>query len=187
MDLMDLLKATGGGDSLGQLAKTVGLGSSDTSSLVKALAPALMRGMQKNTADDSGVAGLRRALESGGHDRYIDKPELLASKATRRDGNNILGHIFGSKDVSRNVAAAASQDTGIDASLIKKALPLLATLAMGAMSKKTSSGRDLGTSASAGGLGPLGDLIGGLGGGRGAQRDDGVGLDDILGMAKKFF
>ena len=30
MDLMDLLKATGGGDSLGQLAKMVGLGSSDT-------------------------------------------------------------------------------------------------------------------------------------------------------------
>lgn len=177
---MDLLKATGGGDSIGQLAKTVGLGSSDTSSLVKALAPALMRGMQKNTADDNGLAGLRSALESGGHDRYIDDPSLLASKATRTDGNNILGHIFGSKDVSRNVAAAAAKDTGIDASLIKKALPLLATLAMGAMSKKSSGGRDIGSSVSKGGLGPLGDLLG-MGG------KSSSGLDDILGMAKKFF
>ena len=185
MDLMDLLKATGGGDSIGQLAKSVGLGSSDTTNLVKALAPALMRGMQKNTADDNGLAGLRRALETGGHDRYIDKPELLASAETRNDGNNILGHIFGSKDVSRNVAAVAAKDTGIDASLIKKALPLLASLAMGAMSKKTSAGRDLGSSASAGGLGPLGDLLGGLGGG--ASKDDGFGIDDVLGMAKKFF
>jgi len=185
MDFMDLLKAAGGDSSLGQLAKTVGLGSSDTSKLVEALAPALMRGMQKNTADDNGLAGLRRALETGGHDRYIDKPELLASKKTRKDGNNILGHIFGSKDVSRNVAAVASKDTGIDAGLIKKALPLLATLAMGAMSKKTSAGRELGTSASAGGLGPLGDLLGGLTGG--GAKDDGVGLDDILGMARKFF
>jgi len=179
MDLMDLLKATGGGDSIGALAKTVGLGSSDTSKLVESLAPALMRGVQKNTADDNGLAGLRRALESGGHDRYIDNPDLMGADTTRADGNNILGHIFGSKDVSRNVAAAAAKDTGIDAGLIKKALPLLASLAMGAMSKKTAGGREVGKSRESGGLGPLGDLIGGLSG-KG-------GLDDILGMAKKFF
>ncbi len=180
MDLLDLLKSAGGDDSVGQLARSVGLGSSDASNLVKALAPALMRGMQKNTADDNGLAGLRRALETGGHDRYIDRPDLMASDDTRSDGNRILGHIFGSKDVSRNVAAAASRDTGIDASLIKKALPLVAALAMGAMSKKTSAGRDLGTSASAGGLGPLADLFGGGG-------SDSGGLDAILGMARKFF
>ena len=180
MDLMDLLKASGGGDSLGQMAKTVGLGSADTSNLVKALAPALMGGVQKNTADDSGLAGLRRALETGGHDRYIDKPELLASEETRADGNNILGHIFGSKDVSRNVAAVAAKETGIDASTIKKALPLLATLAMGAMSKKTAAGKEIGASVSKGGLGPLGDLLN-MGG------KSGGGLDDILGMARKFF
>ena len=180
MDLMDLLKTAGGGDSLGQLAKTVGLGSGDTSNLVKALAPALMRGMQKNASDDSGLAGLRSALQTGGHERYIEKPDLLGAQETRQDGNKILGHIFGSKDVSRNVAAAASKETGIDASMIKKALPLLATLAMGAMSKKSSAGQDLGSSLSKGGLGPLGDLLN-MGG-----KSSG-GLDDILGMARKFF
>lgn len=179
MDLMDLLKATGGGDSVGQLASAVGLGSSDTSKLVESLAPALMRGLQKNSGTDDGLAGLRSALESGGHDRYIDDPSLMGAAETRADGNNILGHIFGSKDVSRNVAAAASEDTGIDAGLIKKALPLLASLAMGAMSKKSSGGRDIGTSAQSGGLGPLGDILG-MASGKG-------GLDDILGMAKKFF
>jgi len=179
MDLMDLIKATGGDDSIGALAKTVGLGSSDTSKLVESLAPALMRGVQKNTADDNGLASLRHALESGGHNRYIDNPDLMASEDTRADGNNILGHIFGSKDVSRNVAAAAAKDTGLDTGLIKKALPLLASLAMGAMSKKSSAGRELGSSLGEGGLGSLGDLIG-IGGSKG-------GLDDILGMAKKFF
>jgi len=178
MDFMDLLKSAGGGNSVDQLANAVGLDSSDASRLVDTLAPALMRGLQKNTASNDGLAGLQRALETGGHDRYIDDPSLLGSDDTRVDGNNILGHIFGSKDVSRNVAAAASKDTGIDAGLIKKALPLLASLAMGAMSKKTSAGRDLGSSAQGGGLGPLGDLLGG--GGLGD-------LDDILGMARKFF
>ncbi len=179
MNLMDLLKSAGGGGSVGELANAVGLGSGDTAKVVDALAPALMRGMQKNTASDDGLAGLRRALETGGHDRYLDDPSLMGSDDTRQDGNRILGHIFGSKDVSRNVAAAAAQDTGVDAGLIKKVLPLLATLAMGAMSKKTSAGSDIGSSAQGGGLGPLGDLIG-LGGSK-------SGLDDILGMARKFF
>ena len=178
MDLLDLLKSSGGSDSIGELATTVGLGSADTKKLIGALAPALLGGIKKNATSESGLAGLRRALETGAHERYLDDPALLRSTATREDGNKILGHVFGSKDVSRNVAAHAAQQTGIDASLIKKVLPLLAGLAMGAMSKKSSAGRELGTSASAGGLGPLGDLLGG---------SDGFGLDDVLGMAKKFF
>lgn len=178
MDFLDLLKSAGGNDGIGELAGAVGLGSSDTNKLIGALGPALLGGLQKNTADDSGLAGLRGALESGGHDRYLDNPKLLRDDATRTDGNKILGHLFGSKDVSRNVAAHASQETGIDSSIIKKALPLLASLAMGAMSKKSSAGRDLGSSVSKGGLGPLGDILGG---------GDGFGLDDVLGLAKKFF
>lgn len=180
MKFLDLLEASGGGDSVGKLASAVGLGSSDASQLVEALGPALMRGLQKNTASDDGVAGLRRALETGGHARYIEDPSLMEADATREDGNRILGHILGSKDVSRNVAAVAANETGIDASLIKKALPLLATLAMGAMSKKTSAGREIPSDVQRGGLGSLGDLIGGLAGSK-------SGLDDILGMARKFF
>ncbi len=178
MDLLDLLKSSGGSDGIGELAGAVGLGSSDTDKLIGALAPALMRGLQKNTASDDGLAGLRNALQTGGHERYIDNPSLLRDEATRSDGNKILGHIFGSKDVSRNVAAHAAKETGIDSGIIKKVLPLLAGLAMGAMSKKSAGGRALGSSASQGGLGPLGDLLGG---------GDGFGLDDVLGLAKKFF
>ncbi len=180
MDLMDLLKAAGGGDSVGEVGNAVGLGSSDASKLVESLGPALMRGLQKNTASESGLDGLAKALRTGGHDRYIDNPGSLRDAAATMDGNRILGHIFGSKDVSRNVAGQAAEETGIDAGLIKKALPLVAGLVMGAMNKKSSAGRDVG--ASAGGLGPLGALIGAATGGGKAGR-----LDDVLGMAKKFF
>lgn len=177
MDLLDLLKSAGGNDGIGELAGAIGLGSGDTSKLIGALAPALLGGLQKNTASDSGLAGLRSALQSGGHERYVDNPKMLRDDTTRTDGNKILGHLFGSKDVSRNVAAHAAKETGIDTGIIKKALPLLASLAMGAMSKKSSAGRDLGSTLSKGGLGPLGDLIGG---------GDGFGLDDVMGLAKKF-
>lgn len=178
MNLLDLLQSAGGSDSIGELGSAVGLGSADTDKLIGALAPALMRGLQKNTVSDDGLAGLKRAFETGRHDRYIDSPQLMRNDETRIDGNKILGHIFGSKDVSRNVAAHASQETGLEAGLIKKALPLLAGLAMGAMNKKTGGGREMGSTSVSGGLGPLGNLIGG---------GDGLGLDDVLGLAKKFF
>lgn len=166
MNLMDLLGAAGAGDSLGKMAGSVGIEKSQAESLVGALAPALMRSFQKQAESSGGREALERALATGNHQRYIDEPELMQSSATRDDGNKILGHLFGSKDVSRNVAAQAAADTGIDPGLIKKALPLVAGLAMGALSKRPSSSG-------------LGDLLGGGG--------DGLGVDDLLGLAKRLF
>ena len=173
MDLMDLLKAAGGQDSLVSMAKGLGLNSTDTGNLVGALAPALLGGIKKEAESQGGLESLKNALGSGNHQRYIDNPDLISSAETKADGNNILGHLFGSKEVSRNVAAEAAQSTGISASLIKKALPLLAGLAMGAMSKSSDGGKSLDSS--------LPGLLGGLMGGDGE-----LGLDDVMGLAKKF-
>jgi len=98
----------------------------------------------------------------------------MQSDATRDDGNKILGHLLGSKEVSRSVAADAAASTGIDVGLIKKALPMLAGLAMGALSKSSNSGKLLDSA--------LPGLLGGLVGG-----NKGAGLSDLLGAARKFF
>ena len=173
MNLMDMLEQVGGGQSLKNIGGDLGLDSSSTSALVAALAPALMKGMQNQTASADGLSALEGALASGNHQQYIENPESMLTSEARTDGNNILGHLFGSKDVSRNVAAQAAETTGIDSSLIKKALPLLAGLAMGAVSKNSSS-----TSGDS-----LSGLLGGLLGGS----DGDMGMDDVLNLAKKFF
>ena len=73
-------------------------------------------------------------------------------------GNQILGHIFGSKDKSREVASQASQQSGVDSSVLKKLLPIVAgAVAMHYMSKRGRSG-----GGGAGG-GLLGSILGGLG------------------------
>ena len=175
MNLLDLLDSVGGQQSLGNIASSLGLDTSATNDMVSALAPALMGAMKKQTSSQDGLASLKNALQSGKHQAYLDQPERMSSPEAVQDGNNILGHILGSKDVSRNVAAQASQTTGIDVSLIKKALPLIAGLAMGAMSKNSNAGQTLDNSSSAG------DLFGSLMGG------DGLDMDDVLNLAKKFF
>ncbi|MGB5290597.1 MAG: DUF937 domain-containing protein [Lysobacterales bacterium] len=173
MNLLDLLDSTGGQKSLGALAQNLGLDAAKANDLVSALAPALMGSLQKQTSSQDGLEGFKNALRNGKHQDYLNNPNSMSSPETVADGNNILGHIFGSKDVSRNVAAQAAKSTGIDPSLIKQALPLIASLAMGAMSKTSNEGQSLDNSTS--------DLLGSLMGG------DGFDMDDVVNIAKKFF
>ena len=106
-----------------------------------------------------------------------------------------MGQIFGSKDVSRTVAENASSQSGLDSSLLKKMLPMLAMLVAGYMAKQRGGG-NVAQAAPGGGLG---DLLGGLLGARGAGgsaargglgsmldlNGDGNPLDDILRLAGK--
>jgi hypothetical protein len=154
---MDLLEAEGGGASIARLASQFGLDTSQAGKLIGALSPALLGGLQQQVQSDDTRAGLANAIRSGKHQRYLDEPDSLTDEATRDDGNSILGHLFGSKEVSRNVAAQASEQTGLDTSLIKKALPLVAGLAMAAMSRKASAEGD----DAEGGLGSLTALLAG--------------------------
>ena len=176
MNLTDILESAGGSESISRLAGTLGLDRAQASKLIGALSPALLKGVQQQVQSPEARAGLERALSSGKHQRYLDEPDRVADEETREDGNNILGHLFGSKDVSRNVASRAADDTGIDASLIRKALPIVAGLAMGAMSKKTK-----GDGRGNGDFGGLGALMGMLGGG-----DGDAGVNDLLAKARKF-
>lgn len=173
MDLMDLLKAAGGDSSIGTLSQRLNLDSSQTRSMLEAVAPAFKRSLQKEASSPDKLASLAKALERGDHHKYVERPETLADDAAVMDGNAILGHLFGSKDVSRNVAANAAERSGIDPSLIKKALPLVAGLAMGALSKNSEGGKSA--------FSMLPDLLGGGG------DDDGFGVDDVLSLARKFF
>lgn len=175
MNLTDLLESAGGTQSIARLAAQFGLDTADAGKLIGALSPALVKGMQRQAASPETRAGLERAIRSGTHQRYLDQPELLTREETREDGNGILGHLFGSKDVSRDVAARASQDTGLDASLIRKALPIVAALAMGTMGKKASAADE----GNGGGLGALAGLLGGS--------DGKFDLDDVRNIVGKFF
>ena len=85
-------------------------------------------------------------------------------------GNDVLGQIFGSRDVSRAVAQNAAGQTGLDPALLRKMLPILAMLAAGYMARQHGAGAAGGASGAAVGAGAalpggLGGLLGGAGGG----------------------
>jgi hypothetical protein len=178
MDILELIAGAQGGGPVNQLASQFGLKPEQARSAMAALIPAVAAGLQRNMATEPGLSGLLSALESGRHETYLESPDRLSDPTTTTDGNAILGHVLGSKDVSRQVAANASQQTGIDPAVLKKMLPLVAALAMAGLSRQTKTAA--GGAAKAAGLAALlGPLLGGSGQGAIA---DGLGgmLGDLL-------
>jgi hypothetical protein len=169
----------GGGAAVRQLASHLGLNEAQAASAVSALVPALSAGLRQNVQSADGLNGLLGALSAGNHQRYIDDPAVLADAATVADGNGILGHVFGSKDVSRQVAARAGAQAGLGPEVMKRMLPLVATLVMGAMSRQAAAPAPGASSVTgAAGAGGLLDMLGGAL----DQNRDGSMLDDLGGI-----
>ena len=180
MDLLNALKGAAGSGALEKLGGQFGLDTTDVEKVLGQVVPALGGGLKRNTASAGGLESLLGALQKGSHQRYVEDPALATSATGVAEGNNILGHILGSKDVSRNVAAKASANTGVSPDLIKQMLPMVATMLMGTLSKQTDGGRQAQALSGGGDLeGMLGSML---------DRDgDGSAMDDVLDMAKKFF
>lgn len=208
MDIASILKQTG---AIGQVAQQLGVNESVAEAGAAALLPAILGGFKKTTqAQPGGLEGLGGLLGQLGGGGLFDS--VVAPEPTPIEkGNDVLGQIFGSKDVSRQVAGNASAQTGIDPSLLKKMLPILAMLVAGYMAKQSSGGEGglggilggmLGGGGQTSGGGGLGGMLGNvLGGGQQAapaagglgglasmldMDGDGNPLDDIIGMAGKF-
>ena len=196
MNLIDILGRTGG---LQSVARDLGVSEDQAAAGAEALLPAILGGLKKQAqAQPAGLEGLGGLLGQLGGGSLLD--QVLSPQPTDpSQGNEVLGQIFGSKDVSRAVADDAASKSGLGSCLLRKMLPLLAMLVTGFMAKQAGGA---GQTPEGGGLGGLGGLIGSLGGlfgGAGAAGSGGLGglgsmldmngdgnaLDDILRMAGK--
>jgi hypothetical protein len=177
--LAAVLNAQGGG-AAAEAGQTVGLSPEQTSTALSALVPALASGLSRNASLPGGLDSLLGALTGGAHSRYVDDPSALRNPEAVTDGNAILGHILGSKDASRAVASQAAAQTGLGEDVLKKLLPMAATLVMGSLSKQ-GLGAAAATAAvpGAGILAMLKPML---------DRDrDGSMVDDVIGQVGKLF
>lgn len=192
--LLDLLAGAQAQPAKQQLGQQFGLSEDMTQQAMAALIPALAAGLKSNASKPGGVEALLGALNKGTHSQYLDNPNLLGQTATRDEGNGILGHLLGSKEVSRSVASRASEKTGLDSGILKQMLPIVATMVMGSLSKKSEQPDTVSQLAGMFGggqkqqSGGLGGLLGGLlGGGQKQQaaQSDGLGMLSALFDADK--
>ena len=194
MQITDILAQMGG---LQSIARELGVSESQAASGAAALAPAILGGFKKQAqSQPEGIEGLGGLLGQLGGSDLLE--QVLAPQSTNvSQGNDVLGQIFGTKDVSRTVAENASSQSGLDSSLLKKMLPMLAMMVTGYMAKQQGGASAAQPTPTDGGLGGLlKGLLGGQADGAktGAAsgllsmldlNNDGNPLDDILRMAGK--
>ena len=159
MQITDILAQMGG---LQSMAQELGVSETQAASGAAALVPAILGGFKKQAqSQPAGLEGLGGLLGQLGGGGLLD--DVLAPQPTNVGrGNDVLGQIFGSKDVSRTVAQNAASQSGLDLSLLKKMLPMLAMLVAGYMAKQRGADDTAQPSQAAGGLGGLlGSLLGG--------------------------
>ena len=186
MNLLATILSASGGAPVRALSQQFGLKEDQTTAAIRQLLPALAGGLQRNAAAPGGLDSLLGALAGGGHQRYLQQPDALARPETIQDGNGILGHLLGSKDASRALAGRTSQQTGLSEDLLKKMLPVVASLAMGALSKNAAETGIAARASAPGAARPGGDVLKLLTPLLDANGDGSV-VDDLLGMASKFF
>jgi hypothetical protein len=200
MQFTDILAQMGG---LQSMARELGVSDAQAASGAAALLPAILGGFKKQAqSQPSGLEGLGGLLGQLGGGGLLD--DVLAPQPTNVSrGNDVLGQIFGSQDVSRAVAQNAAAQSGLAPALLKKMLPLLAMLVAGYMAKQRGADAEAQPSSAqpssaGGGLGGLlGSLLGGQAAGPGGATPgagapglasmldldgDGNPLDDILRM-----
>lgn len=137
MDLSAILKQVGGA---GAIARQLGVDEATVQSGAGALLPHVVTGVETQglppemsdpqavdpaaaaqPAGGGGIGGMLGGILGGG-----GAGGVLGGLVGGGMGNQILGQIFGSKDTSRDVATQASQSSGVDTSVLKKLLPILA-------------------------------------------------------------
>lgn len=187
-DLIAILQQTGG---IAAIANQLGIPPAMAEAGASALLPAIVGGFSKQAEAPGGAGGTGGGLGSligmlGGLGGAGLAANVLGPEPTEVDkGNDVLGQIFGSKDVSRTVATHASNQTGIDPVLLKKMLPILAMLVAGYMAH--AGGAQQGEQSGGGIGGMLGSVLGSVlgGGAAAAPASTGMGgmLGSLLGMA----
>lgn len=180
MDIGSILNQAGG---VSAIARELGVDESTVESGAGALLPHVVKGVEtqglpgniagaqtddsqsvdpqvEDPSQSSGTSGIGGML--GGLMGGTGGGGVLGSLVGGGVGNQILGHIFGSKDTSRDVAAQASQQSGVDTSVLQKLLPIVAgAVAMHYMTNRGQGSATGGGSEPAGG-GILGSILGGL-------------------------
>lgn len=173
MNLNQILQQSGVVDSM---ARELNIDPAMAKAATGALLPAIVAGLGRTTTQaapsSGGLGDILGGLVGGGSGGGAAAGGLggigsiLLDQVLQQDptptqaGNDILGQIFGSKEVSRGVADEVAGSTGIPAAIIKQMLPILAMAVVGYMMNGNKGG--MAAPADSAGGGALGGALGGI-------------------------
>jgi hypothetical protein len=139
MQMHDTLRKVQGASIADELAAAFNLSRAQANAIVRTAHRQFAWHLEKNTLSRGGLADLVEAFGSGHHAQYLASSEVFSDAATQADGKAILGHILGSKDKSRAVAASIARQAGLNEALVRSMLPGLAAVTMAGIAAQARS------------------------------------------------
>jgi hypothetical protein len=192
-NLFDMIRAAQGGAGVENLAQQYGLQPNQVQNALEALLPAFSMGLEKQAQNPAAMFDMFGKAAQGPFANMFEQG--AAPEEAKAAGNDILGSLFGSKDMSRALADQASAASGISSTILKAMLPAIASLVMGGVMKNMFGGQGGmlggilssmfggGQQPQAAGNGGLGDILGQMmGGAQNQQAAGGGGMGDLLGQ-----
>jgi len=156
-------------------SKKSGIDSNNIQSLIKDLAPKLLNGAKQNLASSNDSSSLINMISQINLDSLKSNPSQIDSL----DTNRMISELFNSLNENEDdVKNELSSKSGIDSSSISSIIPMLAPLVLGALNK-TSNLSAMDSNNTNNVTATLLNFI--------DQDNDGSVVDDLMGMASKFF
>lgn len=134
-NMFDVFRQAQGGAAFDNLARAYGMSPQQLRAMTAALTPAFAQAFQRQAATDEGARRFADLFQTESYARAFEAQAAALDPSARGAGEDALGAFFGSKDVSRAVAAQASAASGVQAQIIRQVLPILASILMGGFMK----------------------------------------------------
>lgn len=138
LPLFDMIMRAQNGAAMDAMAKQFNLAQEQAAQAMAALLPAFSSGFKRSSANPYDMSSLMSAMSSGNYGKYFEDVSKTFTPQGMMDGNAVLEKLFGSKEVSRAVAAQAAQLTGIGQDVLKQMMPAMADTLMGGLFKQMS-------------------------------------------------
>jgi hypothetical protein len=133
--LLDIIRSSGQGAIVANLAAIAGLDRREAEEALAALLPELGHAISRAGGSRSGAAAVHAAMRDERSRRYLEQPAALKEPLAVEDGNRVLDEVLdqdGQSELVRRVAAAIGPDEGE----VRKLLPQVAALAMAALGER---------------------------------------------------
>ncbi|WP_105438984.1 DUF937 domain-containing protein [Neorhizobium sp. T25_13] len=138
LPLFDMMLRAQNGAGMEAIAKQFNLAQEQATQAMAALMPAFSSGFKRTSANPYDLTSLMSSMVSGAYGKYFEDLTKAFTPQGTMDGNAVLEKLFGSKEVSRAIAAQAEQLTGIGQEVFKKMMPAMADTLMGGLFKQMS-------------------------------------------------
>jgi hypothetical protein len=139
MNIETILRNAQGGAIYQNIAQAFGLELDQAQKASEALMTELSARIERNTISRGGLADVVALLGEGTAGRAYVDPDHLAAPEIATVGNHVLDVLIGDKHASRGMAQRAARQTGVDTDVLKKLLPVVASMMVGALQRETQA------------------------------------------------